>query len=472
MYMRSYATLALLLVLLAAGPSTARANTLPCPYTWQRASSIGSTGPDVKALQQLLNQDPATIVATSGTGSPGAESEYFGAKTATALSRFQEKYATEILAPSRLTRGTGSIGPRTRAKLNQLCASTPAQPAAATPASVQVTATENPALIVSRPEQPAMTIAPAGAGGVPFTNFSLTAGETDVVVRGITVIRAGAGADGAFESVLIADADGEEIADEKTLDSEHRAVFATNLLISAGTTATFTVYGNMEAELVDYEGQMPMLRVAAITASVPVSGALPIDGTAQTINASLKLGSGSASLSSFDPGMNRTIYINETGVPFAGIRISATAREDLELSGIEWEQAGSAGPSDIANVTTVIDGIAHPTEREGRVYASTFEPTIKIPRGRTIDVYVRGDIKPSAANRTVKFDLHESGAISLTGLQYGFDVGIAAASHTATHGNSLFLTGDGTADGNELTPFFSGARFTVSPGALVSVSRD
>lgn len=54
--------------------------------------SLGSVGPEVKALQVLLNSDWQTRVASSGDGSPGQETDYFGPKTRLALIKFQQKY--------------------------------------------------------------------------------------------------------------------------------------------------------------------------------------------------------------------------------------------------------------------------------------------------------------------------------------------------------------------------------------------
>lgn len=86
----------------------------------ERNLMVGSVGEDVLLLQRLLNKDQATQVATSGVGSFGNETTYFGNLTKSAVIRFQEKYAQEILTPVGLTRGSGYVGPSTRQKINKL----------------------------------------------------------------------------------------------------------------------------------------------------------------------------------------------------------------------------------------------------------------------------------------------------------------------------------------------------------------
>ncbi len=77
--------------------------------------SIGSRGPTVKILQQFLNSH-GFIVASSGPGSSGNETEGFGSLTLKAVQKFQEQYG--IAKPGE--QGYGRVGPKTRAKIAEL----------------------------------------------------------------------------------------------------------------------------------------------------------------------------------------------------------------------------------------------------------------------------------------------------------------------------------------------------------------
>jgi peptidoglycan hydrolase-like protein with peptidoglycan-binding domain len=72
-------------------------------HTFTTNLRIGMMGPDVTALQEALEKDGEQITQT-GT---------FDDQTASAVTGFQQKYASTILAPYGLTNGTGYAGKAT-----------------------------------------------------------------------------------------------------------------------------------------------------------------------------------------------------------------------------------------------------------------------------------------------------------------------------------------------------------------------
>lgn len=70
-------------------------------------------------LQQLLNSDPDTQVATEGPGSPSNETTFYGSLTENAVQRFQVKHDI-VSSGSPSTTGYGRVGPKTRIKLNEV----------------------------------------------------------------------------------------------------------------------------------------------------------------------------------------------------------------------------------------------------------------------------------------------------------------------------------------------------------------
>ncbi len=87
-------------------------------YEFTKDLKVGDSNNDVKELQKILNEDSSTAVTSSGFGSKGNETIYFGNLTKQAVVRFQEKYKNEILLPNGLNFGTGFVGKATRAKLS------------------------------------------------------------------------------------------------------------------------------------------------------------------------------------------------------------------------------------------------------------------------------------------------------------------------------------------------------------------
>jgi len=90
---------------------------VPAHFAFGENLKKGKDCDDVKYLQIILNSDSDTRVAESGSGSPGHETSYFGDLTEKAVIKFQKKYG---IISSEADAGAGYVGPKTRAKLNEL----------------------------------------------------------------------------------------------------------------------------------------------------------------------------------------------------------------------------------------------------------------------------------------------------------------------------------------------------------------
>ena len=83
-------------------------------YTFAVNLILGNSGVDVKNLHIALEKEGYTIPSEEKSQS------YFGVYTKAAVIKFQEKYASDILAVFKLKYGTGRVGVTTVAKLNKL----------------------------------------------------------------------------------------------------------------------------------------------------------------------------------------------------------------------------------------------------------------------------------------------------------------------------------------------------------------
>ena len=123
-----------------AEPSSVARSVSPVFATGMRR---GVTSDDARRLQVFLNSDPETRIASSGPGSPGNETGYFGALTVQAVQKFQMKYG---VVSSSEDRGYGSVGPKTRAKFAEVFGSgVPESSSSPTPSPAPPTSSGAPA---------------------------------------------------------------------------------------------------------------------------------------------------------------------------------------------------------------------------------------------------------------------------------------------------------------------------------------
>jgi len=108
-------------------------------FKFSQTLQSGSSGAEVKKLQECLAQDPSLYPS-------GVINGNFGNDTKSAVIAFQEKYASDILTPNGLTSGTGKVSAATIRKLNEVCFTAPAE---TTKLSFIIKTSDYPALIAA-----------------------------------------------------------------------------------------------------------------------------------------------------------------------------------------------------------------------------------------------------------------------------------------------------------------------------------
>lgn len=93
--------LALLATEVSTGTSPSSAlSAIPNDFVFTQDLYNGVDSSQVRMLQIFLNSDSRTVVNSTGPGSPGNETTYFGSATQRAVDRFQTIYRSVILDPS------------------------------------------------------------------------------------------------------------------------------------------------------------------------------------------------------------------------------------------------------------------------------------------------------------------------------------------------------------------------------------
>lgn len=459
--------------LLVGSGQTPAAGGVSCTFT--RSLNQGMTGDDVKCLQQYLNSVGFTV-ASSGPGSPGSESTYFGSLTKAAVVKWQDKYSAEVLAPVGLTKGTGYWGSASRAHYSTLVAaappSPPATPPPATPppsAPTDEVKAEGPAgtglTVTLNSVQTAATLAPLAAARVAFTKVDLmAAADGDITVKSIVVERQGLADDDAFDNIVLLDDKNVQIGLTKTLNALHQTALNESFVVKAGTKKTMTIAGNMVSTSGSNAGQVAYLAVVSVDAGIgtKVTGEFPMRGNGMTINETLSIGSlTSGAAGALDPGAARSsLEVGTKGFNSSGVRWTVGSAEEVIVEQIRWYQAGSAASADISNVKVELKGVEYDTiiSSDGKYYTAKFgDAGIEFGKGAIVDITIRGDVE-GGSDRTIDFDVQRRTDVIAKGKVYGYYVIPANGStaNTSTQGEGITKT----------EPYYDAYAHTIAKGSL------
>jgi len=315
-------------------------------------------------------------------------------------------------------------------------------------------------------DTPASGIIIGGTINNKFTKVNLTASaDGDIVIDQLVVRRGGTVAsDGAFSSIALIDvATGIRIGNTKTLNSEHQAIFNSDITVAAGTTKTIYLAGNMPANtatvsgLAVYAGEIPSLDLYSITLNGgAVIGTVPIVGNYQNLNGTIIPGTLTLYNGSNNPSA-ATQKIGVTNYLVSGIKLTASSAEDFKVTSITFDQGGTASDADVANLDLLVDDVLVKTVAKpvsGKVTFDLSASPVTVAKGKNVNFDLQLDIV-DGSDRTVRFDIEDESDVIAKGQLYGAEVKLACGNVSTTNGC--------TADAE---PFWIAQQVTIDRGAL------
>ncbi len=439
------------LVALQSGGSTGAGTGACAGVTFTRNLTVGSTGSDVKCLQQILNSGATTKVSTTGAGSPGNETTYFGSRTLAAVKIYQAEHGW---TPA------NQVGPLTRQALN---------------ASLGTTGGTIPPIIVPTgggitiglaASTPAAANVPKGAFNQPITNINLTAGTTDVKISKITITRSGLSANTDIDLVKLFVGTIQK-GNGASLNSNNQAVFTltTPITVAANTTTVLTVKADIKSTATS--GATLGFNVAAATDVV--SDASTTTGTAVGNLMSVvgtTIGSITIAAGPNSPSSNLAPEVGNTGVRILQMNLQTGSTENVEVRQVIAVKVGTVNTTDISKVELYNDtdgaslGSVTTFDAEGRATFDLASPLL-ILKGESKNLSVKVDIA-SGSGKTISAKAKDSGAYTVTavGKTYGFGVGFASSTWDGTATSQTIAAGSLVVTKSASTP----ATGFVAPG--------
>lgn len=405
--------------------------------TFTRNLTVGSTGADVKALQQFLNAQGYQIAA-SGAGSPGNESTFFGPLTRTALGKYQ---AAKNISPA-----AGYFGPITRSLVNSLggVATTP-------PGTVPPPPGTGVAVNLA-PGNPTGVFVPAGANNVEFLRLNIAGSGT---VNTMIFHRTGAGAAADFISsgVYLLDETGTRLTTGRTVNTTTHNVTFTGIDLQVSGTRTVRLVAAMSGIGSGGAGNRNAFEITSAadvtTAGGAVTGNFPVRGSEFT-----RTSAGVPGVTIATSTVPSNPKVGEQKAKIATIKITnGSSTDDLRLKSLTLRYSGSVGRSNLSNFNLEYAGsvVAKGTSINAKdLMTLTFEPAFLLERGqnRTFDFFtdIAAGVRAGSAE-TIKWHVEDTNDLVAESVLYGYG---AIVTNSWSNPNQV------TIDGGQLTITFNG----------------
>ncbi len=439
-----------------------------------RDLTLGVKGADVKELQEFLNAQGYTV-ASSGAGSAGSETEYFGSLTKAALAKFQ---AAKGISPP-----AGYFGPITRSYLSSMAVGTGT--GTGTGVETGTVPSGNALAVAVASDSPSARTIGSGTAFNSALKVLLTAGSQSVNVTGITLQKSGFLANTNTNGVDIIDSSGVrhgQVVTSINADNTITILMSSDpVVIPAGQSETLLVRFNLLTGNLNGTMSLSINSASAITSNAgSVTGSFPISGSIMTVV------DGGSSLASTTLDVltgtgSSTLNVDSVSQQeMTKFRIQETSsNEGVYLHSLTLYNQGSGADGDVKDVQLVAqDGTVLATAQQSNknIVFNLATPYL-IDKGQTKDFTIKAKIVDGAA-RTINFVIYNNYDIDLRGVSTAVSVIPGAGSHDDAFpiGNgfniqtigsgSLTLTKASDSPSSAVTPGSTSvllAKFTVKP---------
>ncbi|MEK7546617.1 MAG: peptidoglycan-binding domain-containing protein [Patescibacteria group bacterium] len=319
-------------------------------YNFTRSLTVGSTGDDVKALQQWLNGQ-GYAVSASGAGSPGNETKYFGPATRAAVAKWQ---AANGVSPA-----VGYFGPITRAKVASM-GGTGTTTGGTTGGGVTLPAPASGLKVALSANNPTPGSLIGGSARASVLAVSLTAGTASgVTVNELKFKKTGVVSDTNISGAYLVE-NGKVIAQYQSLSNGVLSFSSLGLNIGAGQTKELWLQidvssGATAGNTVSFQlaSANDISSTDASGNSVTESGSFPVSGNTFTMTTVSNPSIASITVASSSIGTSLTAGTQNNLV---GAFTFTGANSKTYLKNIKFTVIGSANKSDIRNVKLVVNG--------------------------------------------------------------------------------------------------------------------
>lgn len=409
-----------------------------CAYVFTKDLKMGMTDSEVMNLQKVLNMSADTQVAASGVGSSGMETSYFGGLTKAAVIKFQNKYASEILAPVGLTAGTGFVGAATRAKLNAMCAGSTTggstggdNTSGGSTTGGVVGGGVSVSLDATSPMGKTLI---SGQGVATLAVFKvMNMGTTPAKVTTLKLKRTGISSDSTLNNVYLYDGAGNRLTDSASV-ATGMITFTDSaglMTVPAGASMSVAVRADINTGT---NGQTVGVMLTDVVADVGTVSGTPVSGAEMTI-AAQPAGIATADFTgvttptggSIDPQNDYTVWQRTVSI----------GSRDTMMSAIRFQQIGSAYLDDIQNFRLYVDGVqvgsAVAKADANRFVSFNFATPVTLKAGSHV-VKLVGDVV-GGSGRSFQFSLRRVVDVEIWDSQLNIVV-------TPTVGNAAFAAVD------------------------------